>query len=415
MVLGETKYNNRIVDKVVLYLVTALHIVYSFSTYFSSLLGYSSMMGFGLVLLAISLYFAVYANNKSMVTPFIKTYNILVLMFAVYGLFRAIGGKVFLAGYRPVSSVYYIGDTLTSLMPFYVYYVLSKREVIGKWFIRIVFFAVLAVSVLYFNLVETNYLATHSNDYVTNNVAYFFVALLPFVPLLSGKRIFQYGIILVISYFLLNGMKRGAILCGALSIMFFVFYEFKKTNRTRRIYIIILTGIAMYFIGLYVMELLNTNDYFALRLEQTVEGNSSGRDIIESQILYYLLNEANFFQLLVGRGAEGTLEVTYNYAHNDWLEIAVNQGLLGVVIYLSFFVAFFRQIRRANIPNDYKVSLIMLFVILFARTFFSMSYSEYNISESLMMGYLMAHCATKDASASNSISPKVSITNQYPI
>ena len=145
MIRTKEKNKKAIVDKVILCIVVTLHIIYGFSTYFSSILGYSSMMGFGLALLAISLYYAIYVNTKLKITPFIKVYNVLVLMFAVYGLFRAIGGKVILAGYRPVSSVYYIGDTLTSLMPFYVYYVLSKREVIGKWFIRIVFFAVLAV------------------------------------------------------------------------------------------------------------------------------------------------------------------------------------------------------------------------------------------------------------------------------
>ena len=394
--------NKAIVDKVILCVMVTLHVIYSFSTYFSSLLGFSSMMGFGLVLLGISLYYAVHVNTKYRVTPFIKAYNILVLMFAAYGIFRAIGGEVLFVGYRSVSSVYYIGDTLTSLMPFYAYYVLSKREVIGDWFIRIVFFAVLAFSILYYNLIEANYLVTHTNENVTNNVAYFFVALLPFVPFFSGKRIVQYAIIMVISFFLLNGMKRGAILCGALSILIFIYHELKQTNSTRRIYFIILTCIAIYFIGLYVFDLLNTSDYFVFRLEETMEGSVSGRDRLEAQIFYYLLNEANIFQLLVGRGADGTLEVTYNYAHNDWLEIAVNQGLLGVVIYLSFFVAFFRQIRSANVPKDYKVSLAMLYVILFTRTLFSMSYSEYNLSESLIMGYLMAHCTSINIVVSNS-------------
>ena len=75
------------------------------------------------------------------------------------------------------------------------------------------------------------------------------------------------------------------------------------------------------------------NEYLQYRLELAAQGDTSNRDIIYSNIWNTWLN-SDFFHLLFGYGFAAYLKLsgTGNFAHNDWLEILSNFGLLGVII-----------------------------------------------------------------------------------
>ena len=57
-----------------------------------------------------------------------------------------------------------------------------------------------------------------------------------------------------------------------------------------------------------------------------MEGGSSGRDELLTNSLDYYLNNESIIQQIFGLGANGTLSVAGNGAHNDWVELLVNQG-----------------------------------------------------------------------------------------
>ena len=83
----------------------------------------------------------------------------------------------------------------------------------------------------------------------------------------------------------------------------------------------LLTG-ALAIAGVYfVIDMMSSNDYFLQRIKATKEGDSSGRDSIYSFFWTYFTERADFVHYLFGRGANGTLEIYYNYAHNDWLRL----------------------------------------------------------------------------------------------
>ena len=125
------------------------------------------------------------------------------------------------------------------------------------------------------------------------------------------------------------------------------------------------------------------------RIEDTLSGNSSGRDNLYTFFWNYFTENADFTHYLLGRGANGTLEIYYNYAHNDWLEIAVNQGLLGIIIYAFYWFCFYKTWKHAK-NIDSKTILVLTALIFFAKTLFSMSYADMSYVSTSVLGYALA-------------------------
>ncbi len=185
------------------------------------------------------------------------------------------------------------------------------------------------------------------------------------------------------------GMKRGAILIGSLSIVIFLYSNLKSSSGKRKAITLFFTiGIIIGAIY-YISDMLQTNDYFVKRIEQTAEGNSSGRDIIYSSIWEAFLNEPNLLYFLFGHGANSTISVAGNFAHQDWLETIYNNGILGGIILLSFFIAFGLTIykQRRRFPSYMYYSFFILLFISFSKTMFSMSIQNLDIYQSLLLGY----------------------------
>lgn len=88
------------------------------------------------------------------------------------------------------------------------------------------------------------------------------------------------------------------------------------------------------------------SDYFNHRIEQTLEGDSSNRDVIYGGLIIHFLDETNALKLFLGNGAQATLKIHGGFAHNDWLELLINNGIIGALIYilLDLFYKIFSEI-----------------------------------------------------------------------
>ena len=85
-------------------------------------------------------------------------------------------------------------------------------------------------------------------------------------------------------------------------------------------------------VALFVIKLMSESSYFAQRIDQTIAGDSSGRDDLYKSLWDILISEQDLFYILFGRGADATWALVGNYAHQDWLETFCNNGLLENVI-----------------------------------------------------------------------------------
>jgi O-antigen ligase len=150
-----------------------------------------------------------------------------------------------------------------------------------------------------------------------------------------------------------------------------------------------------------VNRMMSRSDYFQERVNDTMEGDTSGRDIYYAFFIDYYLNNTTDEEFLLGMGANATLGIWHNYAHNDWLEIAINQGLFGVFLYLIYWITFLKLCLKKGVEHKIKTALWIVFVIYFLQTFFSMSYSDYTLYSSMVLGYCIACSAENSCKDTN--------------
>ena len=136
----------------------------------------------------------------------------------------------------------------------------------------------------------------------------------------------------------------------------------------------------------------NNNEYLIYRFNQVLEGNSSNRDIIYSNLWEHFIREDNFLKFVFGNGANATLAIGTNYAHNDWLEIAINNGILGLIVYLAFYMTLLNEVLKIRNRSPLSSNVILMsFIILLMTSFFSMSYSSVGLSIAIAIGYVLAN------------------------
>lgn len=323
--------------------------------------------------------------------------NMLMFLFTIYGFILVLMGPSTL--YYPISgksmpSYNYIKSIYLSMLPIYPFYYYTKRGYLTAEHLRmwgVIFLA--SVTLSYFRtqrealeaLIERGSKA----DEITNNSGYLFLSCLPLLVLFRKKPIIQFAFLAFMMAFIVMGMKRGAIAIGLASSVYFMWQAITKSKgKTRFLFIVLSISICIGSV-LFFIHQMSSSDYMMKRIEDTLAGNSSGRDSLYTFFWKYFTEDASFIHYLIGRGANGTLEIYYNYAHNDWLEIAVNQGLLGIVVYAFYWFGFYKTWRLAT-NIDAKTILVITALIFFAKTLFSMSYADMSYVSTSVLGYALA-------------------------
>jgi len=167
-------------------------------------------------------------------------------------------------------------------------------------------------------------------------------------------------------------LKRGDILASGLGILAY-YASLLKASSTKgkfknffwiAVMAFVFIAFANYFIG--SSELAQT------RMTKTQEGDSSNRDIIYAYYWNYFLSSP-IDTKIIGNGFSGTSFIwTGSSAHNDWLEILIDEGLIGIFFYVLVIISMIRLLIRRTIPDDYKPIIAMIVAIVLVKSFFSM-------------------------------------------
>lgn len=323
--------------------------------------------------------------------------NMLMFLFTIYGFILVLMGPSTL--YYPISgksmpSYNYIKSIYLSMLPIYPFYYYTKRGYLTAEHLRmwgVIFLASVTLSYISMQRDALEALLEKGShaDEITNNSGYLFLSCLPLLVLYRKKPLIQFTALAFVMAFIVMGMKRGAIIIGLVCAAYFMWQAIRNsTGKTRFMFIILSVGICAGAV-LFFIHQMSTSNYMMKRIEDTLSGNSSGRDNLYTFFWNYFTENADFTHYLLGRGANGTLEIYYNYAHNDWLEIAVNQGLLGIIIYAFYWFCFYKTWKHAK-NIDSKTILVLTALIFFAKTLFSMSYADMSYVSTSVLGYALA-------------------------
>lgn len=344
--------------------------------------------------LLVSIYCAIKIWQMPNNPPYIKGLNILVLMFTIYG-FALIMMNPSTIYYRmsgiSTASYSYIKSIYLSILPIYAFYYFSLKGYLTAERLRwwAVVFSISCVVSYYLYMQQALERLLSSAEEITNNAGYLFLSLIPIWVVYRRKPLLQYAGLAFCMAFILMGMKRGAILIGGVVVLYLIWQIIKNARGKQRVIVILLTAVLAVAGVYFVIDMMTSSDYFLQRLEATKEGNSSGRDSIYSFFWTYFTEKADVLHYLFGRGANGTLEIYEKAAHNDWLEIAVNQGLIGIFVYAIYWKKFYSTWRQST-NIEAKTILALVGIIYFAKTIFSMSYGDMTYVCTSVLGYALA-------------------------
>ena len=345
-----------------------------------------------LVFIMFSLYYFIVSNQQYKLPKLLKILNVLVILFGVYGLLRIIIGTD--QSWKWVNeSTTFLKEYELSILPVYAFYYFGRKNLIDdKWFFNVAFIF-LSVALLGFRRENLIRLQSAYGSGVTNNSGYMVLSLFPIVLFMKKNTILQYVFATTIFLFVLLSMKRGAIIIGSVTFLCLLYNLLATAKKgKKKFFIIIFSFIAISVAVNVVGNMLATNDYFNTRLQKTLEGDMSGREDMYPMYFSYFKNEMNLFPFLFGNGADGTLKIYGNFAHNDWLEIAIDLGLLGIIIYFAYLLSFYKtwKMSRRRLCSEYSLAIAIIFFICFARSFFSMSINGMPLYLTSVLGYCLA-------------------------
>lgn len=327
---------------------------------------------------------------------YFKGYNLLMMMFTVYGVLYILfnPSTVHYSSGLSIQSYNYIKSIYLSLLSIYAFYYYARigyltQERLQRWVVVFLISSALSYYQYQQNALQALMEEGSSAEETTNNAGYLFLSCIPLLVLYRKKPLIQFSFLAFVMAFIVMGMKRGAIAVGGVVAAYFMWKSINNSRGKTKFALIVLSVGICVAAAYFFIYMMTTSDYMMQRIEATMEGNSSGRDDIYSFFWTYFTEKADAIQFLVGRGANGTLDIYNKLAHNDWLEIAVNQGLLGVIVYAIYWKKFYSTWRQSTNIEAMTI-LALVGIICFAKTLFSMSYGDMTYVCTSVLGYALA-------------------------
>ena len=184
-------------------------------------------------------------------------------------------------------------------------------------------------------------------DSVTNNIGYLFLALYPLI--LTSKRSYKKFIgILLVAFFVFHSLKRGAIfLFVVISIVYGLKSHRAIVNKNLGLHA---KRIALFVLPLgvyYVLSIKASSLAIFAKLMARFDEQAGARPANYMALINHVSSDLGARRTLFGSGSAATASITPEkaLAHNDWLEIVVDFGLIGLALYALWFVVNVRLLR----------------------------------------------------------------------
>ena len=273
-----------------------------------------------------------------------------------------------------------LGNTLYALLAFVMFAFLGKEGILTQKFILVSAILLTVAAIPSFYNAQQLALAklASGGDEATVNASTIFLMLLPLLFCLRN-RVVSLVLFCVCLFFLISGAKRGNILAAVIPAVLYAWMLYKENKRN--VFKISVLIIAIAVIALWIKDLVLSDEYLLRRLEQTLEGNTSGRDVIYSTMWDMWYGVGSIVNLLFGYGYNGTFLYSpmHKFAHNDWLEILVDFGLLGALFYAAIFISFARLYFRLDRGYP-RLACIAIVSIWFMKTLYSMGFTDQTLA-----------------------------------
>lgn len=225
---------------------------------------------------------------------------------------------------------------------------------------------------------------------------YFSLGLFPFALLiLKNKTLKNISICLVFFAVFFSGKRTGLLAFVLAFVVYMIIDEYLSSRKNlisifKTLFIIIVVLLLFYFISYYFDEQYSLGIY--KRLNNLFEDGGSGRDVIYKTV-WESYKEAPVFYKLFGHGMAATGEITLAYAHNDFLEILYNYGLIALIMIVVFYLQLIKRIFvMIRVQSPYAAAYAAAIVICLFLSMFSFMLIFYTYVTCVLafLGYALA-------------------------
>jgi len=179
-------------------------------------------------------------------------------------------------------------------------------------------------------------------------ISYVLLYSLPLALCLKNKFL-KWFCVVVGAIVVLSSIKRGGILAFTFAMLVYYFVHniyIKKTNHPIRNILSIILSMIILVTAFVIYDEKANNGLIIERINNLSEDDGSGRGEVMSYMINYI-PQLSLQELIIGHGFEGSrefspLELT---AHNDFLEALYDYGLIGLIVYLYFYIILFKKLR----------------------------------------------------------------------
>jgi len=285
--------------------------------------------------------------------------------------------SIFATLYDPTNTVFHNLFKHVAVCILYIFIFSMGLAPIYSTPFRMIFVLVLLfmgiVSFIVPNVSETDDVMRMSGFFVNaNNFSLTMMTLLFLINEEKDSRAKKISIHAILVLFLLLSGTSGAILAYLGAMLFKYFVLLKSSHRYRNKWILVSIGIALVLLGCMLTTNLFMDVPIAKRIvtqlslvwhELPLAASGYELDYGKLSSMYgtsdcsgiwrishwrtcvNVIADANIVQLICGYGIGASSLLLYKVPHNDFLRVLMEQGIIGLTLYIAFFLTVFRRIN----------------------------------------------------------------------
>lgn len=313
-----------------------------------------------IIMISISFLLLFININSTIKLPKIIKYSLYWGLFSLFAIFINNRSSVSELVFNIMDVILWIGVLITT-------YYFAVNEHKSNYICYIMLITTAYLSIRYFNNKHSGMIHTFSS---VNSVYYILLAL-PILLMMKNNLLKNSSIILVTISAMIS-QKRTALIALAVSlIIYFAMSSFiERKKNSRKIYNVILlliTVIVIIYFYSYIANQLNFD--FVDRFESLTVDGGSGRNVIYRTVIDMQF-DSNIFEWFIGHGYNAVLINTpfSLSAHNDFLELLYDYGIIALILYFRIIFALVSyNIKLIKNKSDnsapFTVSLVIFIIM----------------------------------------------------
>lgn len=226
-----------------------------------------------------------------------------------------------------------------------------------------------------------------------NNGAYTLLYFLPFILCLKKEYMRIVGMAIVLAA-LLFSLKRGGLLAFALAILiYWAVNTFSHSGKKFGLWQFVLSALVVVgFAYFYIYFDQMTGNLLSTRFQSLQDDGGSGR-LDTYPVVWNHIKESSIINLIFGHGWDAVRMQCgmERSAHNDFLEILYDFGIIVFTVYILFYIKFFKVVRQLiRRRSFYAAPLSATFVLFFVNSMVShiIYYPKYGVLFALFFGLI---------------------------